>query len=539
MTSPWPWLQKNGTLVCLDPSSMQQSGGAGGAVAANVTEQTLVSIVAHLTRQPQEYKKFHHECSIGDSNEEGAAGDATTPCLSRVTEVYLSLDILDSENKELDLKPKMQQQQHQQHLLLIWTQLWQCLEQCLPNLETLRLYSSRHCGSNDDANSNNNSNHSRCNGSTTTIVMMNLAHWLAHFLQHSPPKWHTLIVTRCIALHPTLVATLSTALMHHKTLQQVKLLDVTAAVSMDRTRTPATTVCTTTVPLLDPLLAALSTIATLESLDLTLFHKTNDTTNQRRLSHHSHLRHSTVTTNTGTTAAATTVLVHPAQRPSLATSSTLGRSQSQCDFMSPRALHNLLVQCRRLDDVSVWDCALRTAHLDAIGRALLSARCAVRFLSLRRNPSIAAAAWTSFYTKVVPDNYTLQALYHDCVDDLSMALWCTTTTTTTTTRSAAAPMLASCAATSTVAAAAAAPILVAPPPPDANGSCSAAAASAALYLCLNRLGRGALLRNNNNHADWCDLLATVSYTPSAIFALLSHRPMLLVEAAAAATTNVE
>jgi hypothetical protein len=545
----WPWLQKNGTLMCLDPSSLKQSGGGGvDTVSDSSTEQTLISIVAHLTQQQQQPQLHHyHECSTCVMERANNDDDAATmPCLSRVTEVYLSLDILDldhggGDDEHISVPPQKEQQHHT--LPLIWTQLWQCLSQnnCLPNLETLRLYSSRHHDN---------------NGLVTTRSAV-LAQQIAQFVRHSPPKWHTLIVTRCLELNSTLIATLSAALMHHPTLQQVKLLDValsetTATWSDSGTTNNAACNAAVHVPLLDPLLAALSTIATLESLDLTLFH--HDTHNHTIPAHQRRLlypRHNATVRSTAVAPAAPMVPAVPqrtASAHSLLTahhaSSRRSSRSSQCrDYMSPRALHDLLVRCDRLEDVSLWNCGLHNAHLDYIGRALLSARCAVRFLSLRRNPHITSDAWEGFYTYVVPDNYTLQALYHDCVDDLSMALWCTTTTTSTATT---APKL-SCAATtatSTVATAAV-PLLVSPPAPpprpNANSS-SAAAAAAALYLCLNRLGRGALLRNHhgdNSLADWCDLLGTVSYTPSAIFALLSHRPLLLVEAAAAATTNVE
>jgi hypothetical protein len=505
-----------------------KSGSGSGDVD---TEQTLASIVAHLTRQKQQKQQlYHHECGVCVNNEGADDNAATnTPCLSRVTEVYLSLDIFDIGEKDL--------QSLEEPLQLIWTQFWQCLsERCLPNLETLRLYSSRH---NDDKGMWADA------AADDAVAQHNV---LAHFLQHSPPKWHTLIVTRCLSLRPTFIATLSTALMHHPTLQQVKLLDVAVSPSPDNNSTgaaPAVTITINaptnnaihTIPLLDPLLTALSTIATLESVDLTLFHENNQNTtttttthnvsNQRRLLSTSHRHRPTM--NTTATAA-------PETRPFVPTSS-FHRSQSgqsPCDLMSPRALHDLLTQCRQLEDVSLWDCGLRNAHLDALGRALLSARCAaVRFLSLRRHPHITAAAWERFYTTIVPDNYSLQALYHDCVDDLSMALWCTTAAATNTTAKQISPPTTTAAATTTAVAVA----LAKPPQIDTNTSSSAAAA-AALYLCLNRLGRGALLRTHgDNQADWCDLLATVSYTPSAIFALLSHRPLLLVEAAAAANAE--
>lgn len=204
------------------------------------------------------------------------------------------------------------------------------------------------------------------------------------------------------------------------------------------------------------------------------------------------------------------------------------------DMITPSCLRQLLQQCPLLTDLTLWECQLHNDHLEAIQSALLSDDGALlsrvdpspqdsratptgkqlRFLSLRENPGISTAAWCRFYTEALPHCYSLQSIYNDHVCGLAdchpnlpvygerdrttggLRFWDEDTTAT---------------------------------------------AGAELLLGLNALGRGSVIRSTycNNEDDRnveysdamegvLDLLADVTDTPSAIYALIRNHPMMIV-----------
>jgi hypothetical protein len=198
------------------------------------------------------------------------------------------------------------------------------------------------------------------------------------------------------------------------------------------------------------------------------------------------------------------------------------------DMISPSCVRQLLQRCPLLTDLTLWECQLRDVHLEAIQLGLLtdhgvnrsvdhdptSTGKQLRFLSLRENPGISTAAWCRFYSQALPHCYSLQSIYNDHVCGLAdchpnlpvygerdrttggLRFWDEDTTAT---------------------------------------------AGAELLLGLNALGRGSVIRSTycNNEDDLnvensdalegvLDLLADVTDTPSAIYALIRHHPMMII-----------
>jgi hypothetical protein len=199
------------------------------------------------------------------------------------------------------------------------------------------------------------------------------------------------------------------------------------------------------------------------------------------------------------------------------------------DMISPSSLRHLLQKCPLLTDLTLWECQLHHAHLEAIQWGLLSDDGTVqsanphdptatgkqlRFLSLRENPGISTADWCRFYTEALPHCYSLQSIYNDHVCGLAdchpnLPVYGERDRTTGGLRFW-----------------------------DAD---TTATAGAELLLGLNALGRGSVIRSTycNNDDDRnvdcsdaleavLDLLSDVTDTPSAIYALIRNHPMMIV-----------
>jgi hypothetical protein len=164
--------------------------------------------------------------------------------------------------------------------------------------------------------------------------------------------------------------------------------------------------------------------------------------------------------------------------------------------------------------------------LTALGQAL-PAHGTLQFLSLRRNAAISNQAWCRFYRTVLPHCFALHALYNDHADGLTesshnQASWLATTTGST--RPAATTAASTRVGEIT----------------GTNGSDkshrnvddddSSAVAAAALYLSLNRMGRGALYSHQGcgDGEAWLDAIYNLGSDTSAIFALISQHPMVLL-----------
>jgi hypothetical protein len=189
----------------------------------------------------------------------------------------------------------------------------------------------------------------------------------------------------------------------------------------------------------------------------------------------------------------------------------------------PRTLKKMITSCPNLSDLSLWHCHLSDVHLDALASTLLvvevAGACSInhtnkdsndsgglQFVSFRSNPSISAMAWNHFYKTVLPHQYTLTAIANDHAMFLSS--------------SHLHPAL---------------------PYYELDFPTGNAAAMAELYLGLNQLGRGSVFQIQEGPStaqQQCDadsyddvvveFLEQISDSPSAIFAMLSSKPSLVL-----------
>lgn len=321
-----------------------------------------------------------------------------------------------------DLPPSLPpQHKHNSSWLLL---LLQTLSRTCPNLHSLRLFSA---------------------GTDAHLSVPALA----AFVQ-TCPTLQRLFLKRSLKLNSSLeVQILADALRDHPALQQINMLDLQLAAT------------TGGVVSLDPLMEALCTIPTLETVDLSLS--------------------------------------------SSSSSSSGGKEQEQSEScsnstpaFSPHLLTALLDGCPLLTDISLWDCHLQDAHLQALAPALQRHQ-RLQFLSLRRNGALSEAAWCRFYHEL-EFCYCLQTLFNDHVEFSHLHH---------------PSVLQHC----------------------ANGDETARAATAAeLYLGLNQLERGDLLsreqqqqggNKEDEREEWIEFLGSISDSEAALYYMVrSGAPML-------------
>jgi hypothetical protein len=135
----------------------------------------------------------------------------------------------------------------------------------------------------------------------------------------------------------------------------------------------------------------------------------------------------------------------------------------------------------------------------------------LQFLSLRRNAGITGAAWCRFYRALEHGCYCLHSLYNDHADGLAgchPAMMVHQQHHTTTLSSS------SC--------------------DDDASTTTSAVAVAEIYLGLNNLGRGELLRATHDNGNeekkeaWFAMLDSIADSPAALYAMISQHPTLFV-----------
>jgi hypothetical protein len=277
---------------------------------------------------------------------------------------------------------------------------------------------------------------------------------------------------------------------------------------------------TTMQSCMDPLIIALSTLPQLESLNITLAKES------RLVASNQNKQHSTISTPHHT-------------------------------IISPQSLRQLIAGTS-IRDLTLWECLLNGAHLNAISDALLYGsstssgshndnlassssepkQTLLQFVSLRCNPNITCDDWCTFYTKTLPNCYSIQSIYNDHVCGLAdcdpslpnhgrtctgptregIRFWDFDNTTITSDETSSSEM-----------------------------SNAEAAANAELFLGLNSLGRGSIIQGSysnrtngssdteltntsvsENDEDFLDLLSDVTDTPSALYALIRGHPMMIL-----------
>ena len=329
----------------------------------------------------------------------------------------------------------------------------------------------------------------------------------------------SIIVTRCLCFYDSSdISALAKSLQNHSHLCSVHLASMYLHPNCFM---KANTTSVIVSSCMDPLMIALSTITQLESLNITL-------AKESRLS-----------------------ISHPTLRQT--TKSTPNT------IISPQSLRQLIAGTT-MRDLTLWECLLNGSHLSAISDALLHGSSSssggrnevtattntdpketfLQFLSLRCNPHISCDDWCNFYTRTLPNCYSIQSIYNDHVCGLAdcdpslpnhgkttcmsptregLRFWDFDATTTTSDETSSTEL-----------------------------STAEAAANAELFLGLNSLGRGSIIhgsysnstahessntdlkftRVSENDENFLDILSDVTDTPSALYALIRGHPMMIL-----------
>lgn len=556
---PALWLEKGGTLLSLDRATTLGGGsycdvplGTSDDISRNSTSTGSRSATTTTTTVEQCVSEVIAFLKKGNS-------------CSAITAVHLSLDIFNANNTSGESSSSLaaaelienengtnnngddQEVDHCRRRMrikrLLLHQLLECIERCLPKLQSLRLYSS---------GGNNNDDAGSCTSPTTTTVDATM---LARIISSHATTLQTLVATRCLRLRVVRngssnvdynvatttttgndanhedddVQVLAASLREHPTLRDIKLLDLFllsvdtvvddndgvigdafAANATNKNNSGSTSS-------LDPIVTALSTIRQLESVDISL---------------------STTSSRCGVVAPMAAAAVRGGTTGGGGGGDGVVVGNQQNDphddsdgvLITPRALQALLTNCQSLTDVTLWNCALVDAHLEAIGAALQRHE-TLQFLSLRRNANIGSAAWCHFYRRTLEHCYSLQSLYSDHADGLSDCHPCLpvhrcinssrnsigggggSSSRATTNDEDDAANAPSSSATTTIM--------------TMMTEVVSAVAAAELYLGLNQLGRAQILRTDDPE-EWCAMLHEMADAPSALYALISERPTLFL-----------
>jgi hypothetical protein len=383
------------------------------------------------------------------------------------------------------------------------------------------------------------------------------------------PTLQSLIVTRCLYLeNPIDVDRLAQTMRYHAHLRTVHFLSTYVVVTTDTlplqlSQHPSNESPFHHVAVFDSMILALSTMSQLESINITVAKEdvtnlllpqstvmcwTHPPDHRHRVNHHD----------------SSSWQQHRAWEgdgSGLPTVSTSIVERNRCSSLfSPFCLRQLIGQCPTLIDVTLWECQLTDAHLEAIGMALLhddrhgtiQQQMKLQFISLRCNPMISNTAWCTFYTHTLPFCYTIQSIYNDHVGGLAdchpnLPMYGSSNSSGNATSDSrrteiglgghydtdTTPCVSSTTTTTT----------------SVVTENASAAANAELLLGLNALGRGYVIRktyanydvsdskNCNGgrepvvHCDGqqplLDLLDDVTDTPSAIYALIRNHPMMV------------